>query len=261
MPCNVCLVISCCCKQAEEMWMWLTLPDWLSVLASGHKHAFLVIYRCRVVSHKASGWGRQREWAKQQYLIQVWQIFCRKSIQTAPSNLLDPPSSFTVVNCNLWAQRFHVNKAQRRRNNDNFSLFYTPIHLAASAFSGQQRKYVIASSLGNMSWNSCEFPIKTIPNPACIFQSCEITKYLIVHMILPALFFPLSRSLLCPIFSVKQLFTQTAALAIHCSWEAIKKSSQCCVLVDALLFQHVISFLVHPPFSFMYTHIHKPALF
>lgn len=130
---------------------------------------------------------------------------------------LRPPSSFTVVNCNLWAQRFHVNKAQRRRNNDNFSLFYTPIHLAASAFSGQQRKYVIASSLGNMSWNSCEFPIKTIPNPACIFRSCEITKYLIVHMILPALCFPPSRSLLCPIFSVKQLFTQTAALAIHCS--------------------------------------------
>lgn len=59
---------------------------------------------------------------------------------------------------------------------------------------------------------------------------------------------------LCPIFSVKQLFTQTAALAIHCSWEAIKKSSQCCVLVDALLFQHVTPFLMHPPFPFMYTH-------
>lgn len=79
-----------CCKQAEEMWMWLTLPDWLSVLAWGYKHAFPVIYRCGVVSHKASGWGRQRERAKQQYLIQVWQIFCRKSIQTAPSNLSDP---------------------------------------------------------------------------------------------------------------------------------------------------------------------------
>lgn len=44
-----------CCKQAGEMWMRLTLPDWLSVLAPGYKHAFLVIYRCGVVSHEASG--------------------------------------------------------------------------------------------------------------------------------------------------------------------------------------------------------------
>lgn len=44
-----------CCKQAREMWMRLTLPDWLSVLAPGYKHAFLVIYRCGVVSHEASG--------------------------------------------------------------------------------------------------------------------------------------------------------------------------------------------------------------
>lgn len=89
-----------CCKQAEQTWMWLTLPDWLSVLAPGYKHAFPVIYRCGVVSHKASGL-RERERAKQQYLIQVWQIFCRKSIQTAPSNLSGPPGSSTVVNCNL----------------------------------------------------------------------------------------------------------------------------------------------------------------
>lgn len=55
-----------CCKQAEEMWMWLTLPDWLSVLAWGYKHAFPVIYRCGAVSHTASGCGRER--AKQQHL-------------------------------------------------------------------------------------------------------------------------------------------------------------------------------------------------
>lgn len=79
-----------CCKQVEEMWMWLTLPDWLSALAPGYEHEFLVIYRHGVVSHKASGWGRERESAEQQYLIQVWQIFCRKSIQTAPSNISDP---------------------------------------------------------------------------------------------------------------------------------------------------------------------------
>lgn len=60
----MCVWLSVCRrKQAEEMWMWSALPDWLSVLAPGYKPAFPVIYRCGAVSHKASGWGR--EWAKQ----------------------------------------------------------------------------------------------------------------------------------------------------------------------------------------------------
>lgn len=62
----MCVWLSVCRrKQAEEMWMWSALPDWLSVVALGYKPVFPVIYRCGAVSHKASGWRREREWAKQ----------------------------------------------------------------------------------------------------------------------------------------------------------------------------------------------------
>lgn len=58
----MCIWLSVCCrKQAEEMWMWSALPDWLSMLALGYKLTFPVIYRCGAVSHKASGWGRESE--------------------------------------------------------------------------------------------------------------------------------------------------------------------------------------------------------
>lgn len=65
------------CKQAR-LESECYLPGCLNVLASGYKHAFSVIYRCEAVSHKAWGWGRRREWAKQQYLIQVWQTFVQR---------------------------------------------------------------------------------------------------------------------------------------------------------------------------------------
>lgn len=78
--------------------------------------------------------------------------------------------------------------------------------------------------------------------------NCKISHRL--HVIHPTLFLPPSHSPLFPIVLGKQLFAQTAALAIHRSREAIKKSSQCCVLVYPFLFQHVIPFLC--------THIHIP---
>lgn len=78
-------------------------------------------------------------------------------------------------------------------------------------------------------------------------------------MIHPPLFFPPSQSLFCPIFLDKQLFMQTAALAIHCSREAIKKSSQCCVSVDPFLFLHIILTLM-PPVSLTCTRTHKLLL-
>lgn len=83
--------------------------------------------------------------------------------------------------------------------------------------------------------------------------NCKIPHRL--HMIHPALFSPPSQSLFCPIFFGKQLFTQTAASAIHRSREAIKKSSQCCVSVDPFLFLHVI-----PSYTYTLMHTHQLAL-
>lgn len=88
----ICVWLSFCRhKQAEEMWMWSALADWLSVLARGYKPAFPVIYRCGAVSHKASGWGRESERNKN-----ALKWFWRKSIHTSPSSHsdpLDPPHS------------------------------------------------------------------------------------------------------------------------------------------------------------------------
>lgn len=87
--------------------------------------------------------------------------------------------------------------------------------------------------------------------------NCKIPHRL--HMIHPAVFFPPSQSLFCPIFLGEQLFAQTAASAIHCSREAIKKSSQCCVSVDPFLFLHVIPFSHASPLFYVRTHTHTSS--
>lgn len=88
-----------CCKQAEEMWMWLTLPDWLSALAPGYKHAFLVIYRRGVVSHKASGWGGRE--SKTTVLNSSLTNILQEIHTDCSIKSFRPPGSPTVVNCNL----------------------------------------------------------------------------------------------------------------------------------------------------------------
>lgn len=90
--------------------------------------------------------------------------------------------------------------------------------------------------------------------PACI--SSKLWNFKISHRLhaIHSTFHP-SHSLFFPIFLGKQLFTQTAASDIHRGWEAIKNSSQCCILVNPFLFGHVIPSLM--PLSFFCAHIHS----
>lgn len=93
-----------CCKQAEGMWMWLTLPDWLSALAPGYKRVFLVIYRCGVVSHKTSGWGGEWEGegeSKTTVLNSSLTNILQEIHTDCSIKSLRPPGSSTVVNCDL----------------------------------------------------------------------------------------------------------------------------------------------------------------
>ena len=148
-------------------------------------------------------------------------------------------------------------KGKKKKNIVCFSLLYAGTHQTVSVLPRQHRECIFASSLGNAPRSRCELPIKAILNPARIFQTCEIAKYLIGRAwFIRHCSFPACQSLFGPFFLGEQLFAQTAASAIRRSREAIKKSSQCCVSVDPFLFLHVIPSLMPPP----HTHTHQFSL-
>lgn len=125
---------------------------------------------------------------------------------------------------------------------------------AVSVLPRLHRKSILASSLGNSSQSRCDFPIKVILYPTCI--SSTLWKFNISHRLhaIHSTVHP-SHSSFFPIFLGKQLFTKTAASDIHRGWEAIKNSSQCCILVNPFLSRHIIPSLML--FSFFWAHIHS----